>query len=310
MQSQPSHPEERNHQIRLILGNGLRPDVWNRFRDRFAIPKICEFYASTEAPTAMTNLNTSEFGAGAVGFRGYLCRLLRPDVRLIKIDPITEEPARPKKNNGLCLECKFGEQGELVIPVNLFGSLRFDGYYGNKEASHKNILRNVFKKGDVYFRSGDLMRMDSDGFLYFDDRVGDTFRWKSENVATTEVAQVLGLYPGVAEANVYGALVPHHDGRVGMAAIALEEGKRLDFKDLYQYLCQQLPKYAVPVFIRIVPAMELTGTFKLQKGNYRNQGIDLNKVPVEQLMYWICGDTYVPFTLDDLGSIQDGVAKL
>lgn len=235
---------------------------------------------------------------------------MRPDARLIKIDPITEEPIRQKKNNGLCLECKFNEQGELVMPAAPFGALRYDGYYGNEKATNKKILRNVFKKGDIYFRSGDLMRMDSDGFFYFDDRVGDTFRWKSENVATTEVAQAIGLYPGVVEANVYGALVPHHDGRVGVAAIALEDGKQLDFMDFYQYLCQKLPKYAVPVFIRIVPSMEMTGTFKLQKGNYRNQGIDLNKVPAEQPMYWVRGDTYVPFTLDNFLSIQDGVAKL
>ena len=123
----------------------------------------------------------------------------------------------------------------------------------------------MLQKGDAYFRSGDLLHMDQDGFFFFGDRVGDTFRWKSENVATTEVANALGLYPVFAEVNVYGALVPHHDGRAGMAAVVIKQGEKLDFKDLYQYLRRKLPRYAIPVFIRFVPGMDLTGTFKQQK---------------------------------------------
>ncbi|KAI8338476.1 hypothetical protein BC941DRAFT_494154 [Chlamydoabsidia padenii] len=306
--SQPTHPEERNHKVRLVYGNGMRPDVWNRFRDRFCIPHICEFYAATEAPTSLFNVNTGHFGAGAVGHRGYLFRAFRRELKLIKIDPITEEPIRQK--NGHCVECRFGEQGELVVRMDPDNALQFDGYYKNKEATNKKILKNAFEKDDAYFRSGDLLKLDSDGFFYFGDRVGDTFRWKSENVATTEVAQAVGLYPGIMEANVYGALVPHHDGRVGVSAVTLQPGKELDFKDLYSYLSRKLPKYAIPVFIRIVPAMELTGTFKVQKVEYRNQGIDLEKVPKEHPMYWLRGDTYVPFTMDDLKSIDEGKIKL
>ncbi|CAO3598286.1 unnamed protein product [Absidia cylindrospora] len=306
--SQPPHPEERNHNVRLVYGNGMRPDVWNRFRDRFNIPRICEFYAATEAPTSLFNVNTGHFGSGAVGHRGYLFRAIRRELKLIKIDPITEEPLRLQ--NGLCVECRFGEQGELVVRMDPDSALQFDGYYKNKEATDKKILKNAFEKGDAYFRSGDLLKLDADGFFYFGDRVGDTFRWKSENVATTEVAQAIGLYPGVAEANVYGALIPHHDGRCGVSAVSVQKDKQLDFKDLYAYLSRKLPKYAIPVFIRIVPSMELTGTFKQQKVEYRNQGIDLEKVPQDQPMYWLRGDTYVPFTLDDLHAINDGKVKL
>ncbi|KAI8096747.1 uncharacterized protein BX664DRAFT_370392 [Halteromyces radiatus] len=306
--SQPSHPQERNHNVKMVYGNGMRPDVWNRFRDRFNIPRICEFYAATEAPTSLFNVNTGPFGAGAVGHRGYLFRSIRRELKLIKIDPVTEEPLRNQE--GYCVECAFGEQGELIVRMDPNNALQFDGYYKNKEATDKKILKNVVEKGDAYFRSGDLLKLDADGFFYFGDRVGDTFRWKSENVATTEVAQAVGLYPGIAEANVYGALVPHHDGRVGVSAVNIQKGQKLDFKDLYQYLYRKLPKYAIPVFIRIVPAMELTGTFKQQKVQYRNQGIDLTKVPKDQPIYWLRGDTYVPFTMEDQQSIIDGKVKL
>ncbi|KAI9304887.1 hypothetical protein BJ944DRAFT_180932 [Cunninghamella echinulata] len=304
--SQPSHPQERNHNVRLVYGNGMRPDVWKRFRDRFGIANICEFYAATEAPTSLFNLNTGDFGAGAVGSRGYLFRAIRRELKLIKIDPITEEPLRTK--DGYCVECKFGEQGELIVRMDMDNAVQFDGYYKNKEATNKKILKNVFAKGDAYFRSGDLLKLDSDGFYYFGDRVGDTFRWKSENVATTEVAQAVGVYPGVAEANVYGAEVPQHDGRAGMAAIVLQPGKEINFKDLYQYLRKKLPKYAIPVFIRFVPAMELTGTFKQQKVEFRNQGIDLTKISDQ--VYWLQGETYVPFNQENYQAVVDGKVRL
>ncbi|CAO3610190.1 unnamed protein product [Cunninghamella blakesleeana] len=304
--SQPSHPQERNHNVRLVYGNGMRPDVWKRFRDRFGIANICEFYAATEAPTSLFNLNTGDFGAGAVGHRGYLFRGIRRELKLIKIDPITEDVLRTK--DGFCVECEFGEQGELVVRMDPDTAVQFDGYYKNKDATNKKIVSNVFVKGDSYFRSGDLLKLDADGFYYFGDRVGDTFRWKSENVATTEVAQAVGVYPGIAEANVYGASVPNHDGRAGMAAIVMQQGKELDFKDLYQYLRKKLPKYAIPVFIRFTPAMEITGTFKQQKVEFRNQGIDLSKITDK--IFWLQGETYVPFSEADYQAINDGKVRL
>ncbi|CEP13847.1 hypothetical protein [Parasitella parasitica] len=306
--SQPYHSQERNHNVKLVYGNGMRPDIWERFRDRFNIPKICEFYAATEAPTSLFNVNTGEMGAGAVGFRGKFFRLLRSEVQLIKIDPITEQPLRDR--NGNCIKCEFGEQGELIVRIDADGPISFDGYYKNAGATKKKILSDVFVKGDNYFRSGDLLKLSSEGYFYFGDRVGDTFRWKSENVATTEVAQALGVYPGIGEANVYGTQVPNHDGRAGMAAIVLKEGSTLDFKELYQYLRKKLPKYAIPVFIRFVPAMEITGTFKQQKVVFRNQGIDLSKIPETDPVYWLNGDTYVPFTLEDYARVDVGKVKL
>ncbi|KAI8390250.1 hypothetical protein BD560DRAFT_380393 [Blakeslea trispora] len=306
--SQPHHPEERNHKVRMVFGNGMRPDVWTKFRERFNIPTICEFYAATEGPAGLFNANTGEIGTGAIGFRGRLFSLLRKDSQLIKIDPITEEPLRDK--NGFCVKSPYDEQGELIVRVEENGLVKFDGYYKNKSATNKKLLRDVFQKGDCYFRSGDLIKKDKDGYYYFGDRVGDTFRWKSENVATTEIAQVLGEYPGVYEANVYGALVPKHDGRAGMAAIVLKEGTQIDFKHLCGYLQKNLPKYAVPLFLRFVPSMEITGTFKQQKVAFRNQGIDLTKIPESEPVYWLKGNTYVPFTLEDFAKIDVGKVKL
>lgn len=306
--SQPPRPEEKRHQVKVIYGNGMRPDVWERFRERFNIPTFCEFYSATEAPSSMINVNTSELGAGAVGSRGLFIRLLQSEIQIIKIDPVTEEPIRDK--NGLCIKCGYEEKGELVVRIQAQSTVVFDGYYKNKEATQKKILSNVLQKGDLYFRSGDLLSMNSDGFYYFSDRLGDTFRWKSENVATTEVAQVLGEYPEIAEANVYGTLVPNHDGRAGMAAIVLKQGVTIDFKDLYHFLHQRLPKYAIPLFIRFIPAMEITGTFKHQKVHFRNQGIDLTQIPKSEPVYWHKNGTYVPFTLEDYAKINTGQAKL
>lgn len=151
-------------------------------------------------------------------------------------------------------QCSYDEPGELLVVIKKGGPLEFKGYYKNEQATSKKILTHVFAKGDAYFRTGDLLKLTKDGFFIFGDRVGDTFRWKSENVSTAEVAQVLGLYPGIAEANVYGATVPHHDGRAGMAALVMQDGVKIDFKDLYSYLRKRLPRYAIPLFLRFVPA--------------------------------------------------------
>ena len=160
-----------------------------------------------------------------------------------------------------------------------------------------------------YFRSGDLLKVNSKGLYYFLDRLGDTFRWKGENVATTEVAQVISKYPVVAEANVYGVKVPGHDGRAGMVALILYPNATLDFADFYKYLAKNLPKYSIPLFIRFVPSMDLTGSLKQTKVAFRNQGID--KVPEDQKpLYWVKNQTYVPFTDDDYARLSAGKHKL
>ncbi|KAI9260766.1 hypothetical protein BDA99DRAFT_560827 [Phascolomyces articulosus] len=303
------HPYENKHKLHTCFGNGMPPEIWNQFRARFGVKNICEFYGATEGPGGTFNLNKNEHSAGAVGYYGPLIRtFIRSDIKIIKIDPIKEEPIRDK--NGFCIECNYDEPGEMIIGMQAQGGrARFDGYYKNNNATSKKIIQNALKKGDVYFRTGDLLKMNKDGMIYFLDRLGDTFRWHSENVATTEVSQVVARYPSVAETNVYGVKVPNHVGRAGMVSLILRPNTQLDFADFYQHLSKHLPKYAVPIFIRFVPSMNITGTFKQQKTTFRDQGID--KVPEnEQPIYWLKDKTYVPFTVEDYDQIAAGKHKL
>ncbi|KAI7882824.1 acetyl-CoA synthetase-like protein [Lichtheimia hyalospora FSU 10163] len=305
--NQPTHPLERKHKVRLIIGNGMRTDVWKPMRERFGIQNIFEFYGASEGLGGFINMCTGELGTGAIGRQGTLLDILARDWTIVKIDPVTEELARDE--NGFCIKCKSGEPGELLCQINDKANRRFVGYYNNNKANEKKIARNVFTRGDAYFRSGDLIRYESTGYIYFNDRLGDTFRWHSENVATTEVSHVVGQYPGIAESNVYGVLVPHHDGRAGMAALVLKPGvDELDMDDFYSYLEKRLAKYAIPVFIRILPEMSSTGTFKQQKHGLREQGID--KVPEDQPLFWLRGKTFVPFGKEELASVQQRKAKL
>ncbi|KAE8240603.1 hypothetical protein A4X13_0g7701, partial [Tilletia indica] len=305
----PPSVEDKNHNVRMAYGNGMRPDVWQKFRERFNVPIISEFYASSEGNGAVLNYNTGPFGAGAVGRFGTLASTFRPDFKVVRVDAITEDIYRDPKS-GMCVECSPDEPGEFLCRINTSTPIsNFQGYAGNKAATEKKVLANVFKKGDAWFRSGDLMRKDADGFMWFGDRLGDTFRWRSENVSTAEVSAALGEI--VSEANVYGVLVPSHDGRAGCAAIPQECVKTLDFKLLAQHARKSLPKYAVPLFIRIVPNMEQTGTVKQLKVQLRNEGIEHAKTGSDPL-YWLPprSDSYIPFDRSDYEAIVAGKVKL
>lgn len=301
----PPSPNDKNHRVWQAYGNGMRPDVWERFRERFGVKVISEFYAATEGNISLFNYNEGPHGAGAVGHFGGFARGMNGTMAIIRVDPLTEEPVRDTKGN--CVRCAYNEPGELVTVIdNTHPQRAFAGYKGNAAATQKKILQNVFKKGDMYFRTGDLLKMDEDGYFYFGDRLGDTFRWKSENVSTAEVSQVMGEYPGVDEANVYGVLVPKHDGRAGCAAIPATS--RFDFEGLATHVSKNLPKYAVPHFIRIVPAMETTGTMKQQKVELRMQGVDVTKV--KDPVYWLVGGKYRLFTPADWKALNEGKHKL
>lgn len=259
----PSHPDERRHRIRSAMGNGLRPDVWRAFQERFAIPRIVEFYGATEGNLALLNL-TGRFGS--VGqLPGFIRKRL--GIELVRFDVEKDEIVRGA--DGLCERCAVEEAGELLIQIS--SRTRFEGYT-NPAATEKKILRDAFVKGDAYFRTGDLLRMDADGFYYFVDRIGDTFRWKGENVATSEVAEVIGVDPGVEEANVYGVAIPGQDGRAGMAALVVNDA--FDLERLAEALNRDLAPYARPLFLRLLPQMEITGTFKHRKVDLVRDGFD------------------------------------
>ena len=264
----PPDANERKHRLRLACGNGLRPDIWSEFQNRFAIPRIVEFYAATEGNVMLFNFDGKP---GAVG------RLPRPLLRrypvaLIAVDPDTGAPLRDQR--GFCIACEPGAAGEAIgrisrDPAQPTG--RFDGYADPADAERK-ILRDVFAPGDAWFRTGDLMRRDARGYFYFVDRTGDTFRWKGENVATAEVETAIGRFPGVASVSVYGVAVPGAEGRAGMAALAATGA--LDLAGLHAHLARALPDYARPLFLRVCRELEVTATFKPKKSDRVREGFD------------------------------------
>jgi len=264
----PPHPRERAHRLRLACGNGLRPDVWGRFQSRFAIPRILEFYAAIEG-----NVNLFNFDGrpGAVGRVPWFLKHRFP-IEIVRFD--VETGAAIRNAQGLCEPAPNGEAGEAIGQIlrdPAKANMRFEGYADPAENGHK-ILHDVFAAGDAWFRSGDLMRQDADGYFYFIDRVGDTFRWKGENVSTTEVSETITGFPGVHEANVYGVEVAGCEGRTGMAAIVCD--RDLDLAALRAYLAARLPDYARPLFLRIRDTIEVTATFKQKKLDLAAQGFD------------------------------------
>ena len=271
----PPGPHERDHHIRAITGNGLRPEIWKRFQDRFAIPRIVEFYGATEGNVSMLNYDGT---MGAVGRVPDYLEWLLP-TRVVRFDIEHEMPIRGP--DGLCAECGPDEAGEALGRISMRAGRNFEGYTKAAD-TEKKILRDVFTKGDAWFRTGDLMRRDNHGYFYFIDRIGDTFRWKGENVATSEVAEALSAIPGIREANIYGVKVPGADGRAGMAALVVDGG--FDITSLAERLEGHLAPYARPVFLRLQPQIEVTGTFKQRKVDLVREGFDPSVIP--DPLYW------------------------
>ncbi|GLH80123.1 long-chain-acyl-CoA synthetase [Bradyrhizobium sp. SSBR45G] len=263
----PPSELDRAHRLRLACGNGLRGDVWEAFQARFAIPQVLEFYAATEGNFSLYNVE------GRVGSIGRVPSLLahRFPADIIRLDADQRAPLRG--GDGLCVPCARGEVGEAVGRIGKAddGGGRFEGYTDAAE-TEKKILRDVFAKGDAWFRTGDLMRQDEQGFFYFVDRVGDTFRWKGENVATSEVNEAILRCPGVLEASTYGVAVPCSDGRAGMAALVVSEA--FDLATLSAALARGLPAYAQPVALRITSSLEATETFKQKKQQLMREAFD------------------------------------
>jgi fatty-acyl-CoA synthase len=292
--------EETMHRIRIACGNGLAPEIWDSFKERFRIPRIIEFYAATEGGVSLFNVQGK---CGSIGhIPAYLAYRFSP--ALVVFDSETGEPARNQQ--GFCIPCVPNQPGEALgklmnDPTNA-GS-RFEGYT-TKEASEKRILRNVFEPGDAWVRTGDLMRKDDKGYFYFVDRIGDTFRRKGENVATTEVSQAICAFRGVSEANVYGVRVPNTEGRVAMAALVAEDN--LDLAGLRKHLARCLPAYARPVFLRIRTAFDVTGTFKYSKTELIRQGY--NPLASGDALYFdsLESEAFVQFDKEFYDRIQSG----
>jgi fatty-acyl-CoA synthase len=298
-----NHPEsanERAHKIRLIFGNGLRPDVWDTMLDRFKVGGVLEFYGATEGNVSLFNFDGRR---GAIGrIPGYLRGKF--NIRIVKFDVETETPMRGP--NGCCIVAAPGEIGECIGHIASDARSNFTGY-ADKAATEKKILHDAFQKGDAWFRTGDLMRSDSEGYLYFVDRIGDTFRWKGENVATSEVSERLSGVEGVKEINVYGVPIGDLDGKAGM--VSLVTGPEFDIAGLAQYVDRELPTYARPIFVRLQPEIETTGTFKYRKMDLVQEGFDPAKIK-DPLYFRDPAKGYVKLTKAVHAKILDGAYRL
>ncbi|KAG5303334.1 AMP dependent ligase [Histoplasma capsulatum G186AR] len=314
----PPSPLDRGHNVRCMYGNGLRPDVWEKFKERFGIPNVAEFFSSTEGLFTLINYDSGPYQSRCVGHHGAILRRLMHNVYIpVVIDPMTGDMYRDPKT-GFATRAPYSEGGEIIISVP--DESAFQGDWKNPDATAKKFVRDVFKKGDIYYRTGDALRRTDDGHWYFLDHLGDTFRWKSENVSTTEVATVLGEYPGVAEANVYGVSVPTHEGRAGCAAILIQPDQRvnLGFAAFARYARERLPKYAVPVFLRLVEASNHTHNQKQNKVPLRDEGVDPDKLGSKapegknDRFLWLLpqNDTYLEFGRSDWEDLVSGRVKL
>ena len=335
----PPSRQDKQHNVKLMFGNGMRPDVWHRFVERFGIETVAEFFNSTEGVLALLNVCRGPFQATAVGHQGAILRRKMHDIYIpVEIDHDTNTIYRDPKT-GFGKRRSYEEGGEIL--VRLANEAGFVGYYKNPEATNKMFVRNVFKKGDLFYRTGDALRRDADGRWFFLDRLGDSYRWKSENVSTAEVSEVLGNYPGIVEANVYGVEVPGHDGRAGCAAIYIDPAllPQFDFNALLAHTRAKLPKYAVPVFLRVLNDITTMHNNKQNKVPLRNDGIDLRKLQERKdtesakaglekdaykydTIYWCPsslsnvksaqdgGDGFVVYTMEDWDGLKGSVPKL
>jgi fatty-acyl-CoA synthase len=300
----PPSANETEHRIRLACGNGLAPEVWDAFKDRFHIPRILEFYAATEGAVSLFNVQGKR---GAIGhIPPYLAHRFSPS--LVAFDFATGAPVRAER--GFCIRCTTNEVGEAISklvddPSNIGN--RFEGYT-SQEATENRVLRDVFEAGDAWIRTGDLMRKDEKGFFYFVDRVGDTFRWKGENVATSEVAKVICTFTGIKQASVYGVSLPATEGRAGM--VTLVSDHEIDFVQFRKHLAARLPSYARPMFLRVRRDVEVTGTFKYSKTELMRQGYD--PTASSDAVYFDYSElgAFVPLDKELYDRIQSGGVRL
>ncbi|XP_027198675.2 long-chain fatty acid transport protein 4-like [Dermatophagoides pteronyssinus] len=306
--AQPYRQEETQHSLRIMMGPGMKREIWREFQTRFHIRRIGEYYGSTEGNVQTFNMTNVEGSCGFIPYYyGILCRLLF-HVYLIKVDPETMELERCRRN-GLCKFAKPGETGMLVGQIRPGHSFsEFLGYTSTKEST-KKIIRNVRTKGDFAFVSGDLMEMDFYGNLYFKDRTGDTFRWKGENVSTTEIEDIISQFTKHQDCVVYGVTVPGYDGRAGMLAT---NDRQLNLDRFYQFMYERVPDYAIPKFIRITDDIQMTSTLKFIKYPLRKVGFDLKQTkPMDQLYYWNCQQSkYLPIDSETYDKILNGQIKI
>lgn len=282
LMSRPPVTGEDRTTLRYVFGNGLRPDIWRAFKKRYGIRKVFEFYGAAEGVGVFTNLLSIDYSVGTS---------LTP-YAIVKYDVESDAPVRNEK--GFLVKVGKGEAGLLIMEIS--EKTPFPGYSDKKKTEEK-IIRDAFRKGDLWFNTGDLLRNMGFRHAQFVDRLGDTFRWKGENVATMEVEKAIDSFPGVNSSAVYGIAMPTGDGRAGMAAIIKEEGKEINLAALAAHLRSSLPKYAVPLCLRFVEDFEWTATHKIKKIRLKNEGFDPARVGGPLYVLLPGSDVYTP--MDD-----------
>lgn len=303
--TQPRSSEEKEHRVRMMYGNGLRPQIWREFVRRFGIKRIGEVYGSTEGNSNLINVDNHTGSCGFIPIYKFL-HLLYP-IRLLKVNPETGELLRDA--NGFYIKCDPGDTGEVVASIrNDDPILRFEGYVDGGDTK-KKIIKDCLHPGDTVFTSGDILYWDRLGYLYFKDRRGDTYRWRGENVSTMEVEGVLQPIENILDATVYGVSVPGREGKAGMIGIALVPGTNIEefIQQCSARLANQLASYAIPVFLRICDQVDKTGTFKLKKTLLQRDGYDFHNCAGNPLFYWDSSiQTYALLTEEIQRKIDSG----
>ncbi|MFW9785513.1 MAG: AMP-binding protein, partial [Candidatus Heimdallarchaeota archaeon] len=263
--NRPESEYVKNNTLKKMLGLGLRKDIWAEFKTRFHIPHILEFYGATEGAGGLFNIQE---------IPGMIGRITIPDyLEIVKIDEDSGEFLKDERNQ--YIKCKPGEIGMMLVKIQTTSN--FLGYK-DKDKTESRVLRDIFEEGNLYFNTGDLVTLHEDNWVSFADRYGDTYRWKGENVSTLEVEAIVNGFDNIEMCTVYGVEIPKTDGKAGMVCIKLTENKAFDIDIFSQFVKENLPKYAIPIFLRIGEKLEFTGTHKLRKVNLKKQGYDINKI--------------------------------
>ncbi|MCK4285658.1 MAG: AMP-binding protein, partial [Candidatus Lokiarchaeota archaeon] len=269
--NQPPSKYEKNHTLKKMLGLGLRKDIWIKFKERFQIEHIFEYYSSTEGYGPIVNIDEVPGMIGRNNVQNHA---------LAKVDQETGELIRNR--DGSYINCEPGDVGMSLMKIVEIENFK---KYRNKEKTNQKVIRDVFEKGDAYFITGDLLQLHDDQWLSFSDRFGDTFRWKGENVSTQEVENILNSHESVLMSAVYGIEIPNHEGKAGMAAILFDPTFGFNPDEISRFVIQALPKYSIPIFIRIRDHLEVTGSNKIRKSNLRKEGYNINEIK-EPLYIW------------------------
>ena len=298
LSAQPERPSDTAHNVTRVLGNGLRPDIWMAFKDRFNIARVHEFYGASEGNSGFVNIFNFDKTVGWSPGYG-------KDWDVISYDVDEDEPIRG--DDTYMNRVPTDDTGLLIFQITEKNP--FDGYT-DAQASEKKILRDVFEKGDAWFNTGDLVVLQKHGHIQFGDRIGDTFRWQGENVATTEVESVIMKWPEIEDAVVYGVTVPGRDGRCGMLYLTQKQEGQIDLDGLAAHMRENLPAYAVPRFIRIGQKVDVTGTFKFQKSKLKNAAYKVAEVDDPLHLLARDADTVVPLTANVQSQIDAGDVRL